>query len=203
MPILSKIGAVFNGLVMLSMFCMNGLMGYIMFAPDDLPKPFYLSYAGDVPAILAQAMEGDGEPAGAEEAPLVEIVYEPGQGVMVETGTKIVNLADPGGRRYLKAGVTIEVSPPVEAEGTETPAEAEGEGGNAESPEMVAFNDKMSNRMPIINDIVTTVLSAKTFEEVYTVEGKESLRQEILTQLNERLPDLKVIAVYFTEFVVQ
>jgi flagellar FliL protein len=212
LPILGKIGAVIQGLMLFSMFLMNGLMGYIMFAPDDLPKPFYLSYAGEVPAIAAQFDGGDGhgssdDGAGGHSEGAAEVIYLPGQGVMVETGTKIVNLADPGGRRYLKSGVTIEVNPPPhEAASGEATAESGDHSSGAaaaDDPVMIEFNDKMSKRLPIINDIITTILSGKTFDQVYTVDGKEALRQEIMAELNHRLPDLKVIAVYFTEFVVQ
>lgn len=211
LPILKRVGQVAQGVALTSIFLMNSLMGYIMFAPDDLPKPFYLSYAGDpwvAPAATsASASSHDGEAVAhaAAEGPPVVPVYEPGQGVMVETGTKIVNLADPGGRRYLKASITIEVAPPVsEAASTEaTPSGGHGSSAAAEDPVMTAFSEDMAKRMPIINDIITTLLSGKTFESIYTVEGKEGLRQEILGQLNERLPDLQVIAVYFTEFVVQ
>jgi flagellar FliL protein len=54
-----------------------------------------------------------------------------------------------------------------------------------------------------MDDTVITLLSTKTYEELYTAEGKEHLREEIMTILSEKLPDLQIISVYFTEFVVQ
>ena len=207
-PVLKVTGQVAQGIALASVFVMNALMGYIMFAPDDLPKPFYLSYAGELPAAASAASSTHGAEATGEatEGPAIVKIYQPGQGVMVETGTKIVNLADPGGRRYLKATITIEVAPP-ETTTTETTAAAESGHGSAaaatEDPAMAEFTDKMNKRLPIINDILTTLLSGQTFEGIYTVEGKEALRLEILQQLNDRMPDLQVISVYFTEFVVQ
>ncbi|MBL8055356.1 MAG: flagellar basal body-associated FliL family protein [Anaerolineales bacterium] len=208
-PVLKITGQVAQGIALTSIFLMNGLMGYIMFAPDDLPKPFYLSYAGDVAVVSAAASTShttEGE-AVATEGPEIIKIYKPGQGVMVETGTKIVNLADPGGRRYLKATITIEVAPPETTAPATEAAAAEGSHGSTaaatEDPVMAEFTDKMNQRLPIINDILTTLLSGQTFESIYTVEGKEALRQDILVQLNERMPDLQVISVYFTEFVVQ
>ncbi len=41
-PVLKVTGQVAQGIALASVFVMNALMGYIMFAPDDLPKPFYL-----------------------------------------------------------------------------------------------------------------------------------------------------------------
>jgi flagellar FliL protein len=58
-------------------------------------------------------------------------------------------------------------------------------------------------RMPLMDDIVITILSAKTYDELYTAEGKEALRTEIMNTMNERLPEFHIISVYFTEFVVQ
>jgi flagellar basal body-associated protein FliL len=207
-PVLKITGQVAQGIALTSIFAMNALMGYIMFAPDDLPKPFYLTYAGELPTAASAASAGHAAEASGEATagPEVVKVYQPGEGVMVETGTKIVNLADPGGRRYLKATITIEVAPP-DTTPTETTAAAEGGHGSSaaatEDPAMAEFTDKMNKRLPIINDILTTLLSGQTFEGIYTVEGKETLRLEILGQLNERMPDLQVISVYFTEFVVQ
>lgn len=207
-PILKTAGQVVQSIMLISVFAMNLLMAYIMFAPDDLPKPFYLSYAGDLPtppviSSTGGTAEGGTAAAAATEGPKIVKIYSPGQGYMLETGTKIVNLADPGGRRYLKATITIEVAPPETSEAT--PAASGGEGGAATTvdPAITAFNDKMTKRLPIINDILTTLLSGQTFESIYTMDGKEKLRQDILKQLNERLPDLQVISVYFTEFVVQ
>ncbi|MBI3762808.1 MAG: flagellar basal body-associated FliL family protein [Chloroflexi bacterium] len=213
LPILNAVGRVLTGLALASIAGMNLLMGYIMFAPDELPKPFYLAYR-DGSAAIPSTAEAVAVP-GAEQAgpgaasssptgqPEMVVMTQPGQGIMVETGTKIVNLADPGGRRYLKATIVLEVAPPPGV--LAATAEAGQRGGEAAGPNaaLTAFNDEINQRMPMINDILTTLLSSKTFESIYTVEGKEALRKEILTELDKRLPDLHVIAVYFTEFVVQ
>jgi flagellar FliL protein len=50
---------------------------------------------------------------------------------------------------------------------------------------------------------VITLLSTKTYEDLYTADGKEKLRLEILEILSEKLHGLKIISIYFTEFVVQ
>lgn len=217
MPILKTVGMVLQNIMLVTVFAMNGLMGYIMFAPDDMPKPFYLSYAGQLPTVPGN-LGGEmtvGDTAGSEATaggeattgPKIVKIYEPGQGQMVDTGTKVVNLADPGGRRFLKATITIEVPPldyffPVEVvEATATPA-AEGAAATPD-PRTAEFTALIDKKMPIINDILNTLLTSKTFDQIYTVEGKEALREEIKKEINARLPELGVIAVYFTEFVVQ
>lgn len=219
MPILKTVGMVLQNIMLVTVFAMNGLMGYIMFAPDDMPKPFYLSYAGQIPTVPSdlggemtvgetghETTASSGHATG-EGGPTIIKIYEPGQGQMVDTGTKVVNLADPGGRRFLKATITIEVPPldfffPVEVvEATATPA-AEGAAA-VEDPRTAEFTTLIDKKMPIINDILNTLLTSKTFDQIYTVEGKEALREEIKKEINARLPELGVIAVYFTEFVVQ
>jgi len=221
MPILKTVGMVLQNVMLVTVFAMNGLMGYIMFAPDDMPKPFYLSYAGQIPTVASDlggeltVGETDSGHTTTTDAhgsttsgPTIIKIYEPGQGQMVDTGTKVVNLADPGGRRFLKATITIEV-PPLdfffEAHVTEgeDAAAAEGEEAVVEDPRIAEFNTLIENKMPIINDILNTLLTSKTFDQIYTVEGKEALREEIRKEINARLPELGVIAVYFTEFVVQ
>jgi len=67
----------------------------------------------------------------------------------------------------------------------------------------IEFNQEVEDSLPIINDSLISELSSKTFEEVYTAEGKEQIREEIVTLLNEKLADHHIMNVYFTEFVVQ
>lgn len=205
LPLLGLIGKVLHGLVLTTVFAMNILMGYIMFAPDDLPKPFYLSYAGELPAIAAPAAVAEAHPEAGHAPKQPTVVYEPGMGVMIDTGTKVVNLADPGGRRFLRATVVVEVAPPpvASAEHAEDSAHSAEGGAAAESPAVVELRNAVNQKMPIINDALNSLLTSKTFEQIYTLEGKEMLRNEIKEELNRRLPEFGVITVYFTEFVVQ
>lgn len=114
---------------------------------------------------------------------------------MVDTGSKIVNLVDPTGRKYLRVGVVLEFAPhdPAYFEMNEEEKKAY----------VTTFNQEMESRLPIINDILITLFASQTFEKVYTAEGKENLRQQIKELINQQLPEFHVIAVYFTEFVVQ
>ncbi len=209
-PILKIIGSVLQTVMLISVFVMNLLMVYIMFAPDDLPKPFYLSYAGQgnttviVPAtgpgLSAPTPKASASQAGTAATPDPSI---PGNGKMIDTGSKIVNLADPGGRRYLRVSVVLEVTPPPEVLAAMNATPAKGAADTTVNPLITDFNDAINKKMPVINDTITTVLSSKTFESIYTADGKEALREEIKQKLNERLPELAVISIYFTEFVVQ
>jgi flagellar basal body-associated protein FliL len=199
LKLLPKILMGLGGLIIVGV---NLVIAYIMFMPDSFPKPFYLMY-GTTPGVAAGAVvpgevAPDGSSVPAEEPTVVAEptpVLERGQGFMVDTGTKIINLVDQTGRKYLRAGVVLEFAP----KDADYFSMTEEEKTNYET----AFNDEMALKLPVINDIIITLLSSQTFESVYTAEGKETLRQKILEQVNNQLPENKVIFVYFTEFVVQ
>ncbi|MGP1486148.1 MAG: flagellar basal body-associated protein FliL [Campylobacter sp.] len=91
----------------------------------------------------------------------------------------IVNLLSESGSRYLKTKIDLELSD-----------------GALITPEI----DKKKS---LIRDIVIRSLSAKTFEEVSTIKGKDRLKDEIAERINEVLVDGFVKNLYFTDFVVQ
>ncbi len=90
----------------------------------------------------------------------------------------IVNLYNEGSSRYLKTTLNFELS----------------------SEELQAEMDK---KKPLIRDIVIKLLSAKTYEEISTIKGKENLKDEIVAKVNQVLTDGKVNNVFFTDFVIQ
>jgi flagellar basal body-associated protein FliL len=189
-------------LVLASTSILSLSMAYIMFAPDEFPKPFRLVYqysesvpgylpTGVLPAVASKDTD-------AHPTPVAEEV-KPGEGLMVNMSTKIINLSDPSGRKYIRLTVVLEFVPEPAPEAK--PADAHGEDTSASetTPQQAAINA----RMPLMDDIVITILSTKSFDSLYTADGKEALRQEILKGIDDRLPELKILSVYFTEFVVQ
>lgn len=131
-------------------------------------------------------------PAGNRSTP---IPRPPSQGVLLSLGTKVINLADPGGYRYLKVGIVLEILP-------EDPkfSSLKGEARIKMEEEVIK---ELKNRSPVFEDIVTTLLSSKTFEQVFTIQGKERLKAEMKEQINARLGTDAVLEVYFTDFVIQ
>jgi flagellar FliL protein len=89
-----------------------------------------------------------------------------------------VNLLSENGRRFLVAKVNLE----------------------EDSEELTAELDK---KTPLIRDIIISILSSKTVEEITTPKGKEKLKEEIVNQINKYLEDGEIKRVYFTEFVIQ
>ncbi len=189
--ILGLITKILLGLALFILVVTNLAIAYIFFAPDTFPKPFYPLYA--LPQQMTPTTEEGDEHGKGEQIDIAHL--PPGQGLMVDTGSKIVNLVDPSGRKYLRVGVVLEFAPtdPAYFEMNEEEKKAF----------ITTFNQEMESRLPVINDILITLFASQTFEKVYTAEGKEHLRQQIKEMINQQLPEYHVIYVYFTEFVVQ
>lgn len=90
----------------------------------------------------------------------------------------IVNLAEPGGKRFIKITMEMEL------------------GGKE-------MDEEFKNKLPQFKDHIITVLSSKTMDEVITAEGKFKLKEEIMARINQNLKTGVVKNVFFTEFVVQ
>ena len=99
-------------------------------------------------------------------------------GIMFPLELFTVNLLSESGRRYLKVEMNLEL------EGEELALELE-------------------TKKPVLRDVIIRILSGKSLEEVSTIKGKETVKEEILTDLNARVKDGKIKNVYFTDFVVQ
>ncbi len=169
------------------------ITAYVVFAPDDLPKPFHLVYdnsGGGAPAASFGTVVVVTATPGPESHE-----YHPGEGIMANMSTKIINLVDPGGRKYIRLTVAVEFAPD-NPEYLTLPAEEK-------AAYMTEFEAELNSLMPIMDDTVITLLSTKSYEDLYTADGKEKLRSEILSTLSGKLTEFHIIAIYFTEFVVQ
>ena len=90
----------------------------------------------------------------------------------------IVNLAKSGGNRFLKVTVSLEMSSPD-----------------------VRF--ELKKNIKKITDSILLLLSTKVFKDVYSVQGKFTLKSEITTRTNQFLTKGVVKGAYFTEFIIQ
>jgi flagellar FliL protein len=193
-------------LVLFATVVSNLAIAYIVFAPDSFPKPFYMQYntgpGGGTTTEPAQSAVVS-EPVMVQQAQPETV---PGtsegvsqaseeRGMLVDSGTKIVNLTDPGGRKFIRADVVIEF-----AINNPNYAKLAGEEKSAFDAE---YKAELEKQLPLINDAVITLLSTKDFQSIYTEEGKSNLRREIKDALNARMPEYRVLNVYFTEFVMQ
>jgi flagellar FliL protein len=198
-----------------------GMVAYILLAPETWWKPVYIEFGAEeasantsevqaatpenhAPEITPPVESSHLEPATTIAPQLVMPAIQPGQGVMYQLEPKVVNLAEPGGLRYLQAGVVLEFHPTVK-EYYLAKMSGETDTGHGSEGEVAfdPFQEAMDAMRPVIDDIVTTILSSKTFNEISTIEGKQALKQELMVKVNAALGYQGVVNIYFTEFVVQ
>jgi len=90
----------------------------------------------------------------------------------------IANLADPGGNRFLRVTMELELD-------------------NDD------LTNEMEKRLPQIRDCILLILPTRAYQDIQTVEGKIALRTEIIAKLNVLLKKEAITNIYFTEFVTQ
>ena len=98
--------------------------------------------------------------------------------VYYEMDTFMANLADHGGKRFLKATIKVRVS----------------SSQVAEECKLRSFE---------MRDLVLTLLTSKESEEILGPEDKLVLKKQILEALNRVLRKGQALDVYFTDFLVQ
>ncbi len=99
-------------------------------------------------------------------------------GPLYALDTMIVNLADHGGKRYLRVTMALELS----------------------DPEAVVT---IQNRLPQVRDAILMILPTKNYDDVSTSDGKIALRNQVMEKINSLMTKGRVNNIYFTEFVVQ
>lgn len=99
-------------------------------------------------------------------------------GPMYAIDEMIVNLVSQSGRRYLKTKISLEMSDP-------------------------ALQAELTTKAGAIRDTILGILSSKTIEEIQTIKGKQKLKEEMASRLNEFLVDGQVVNIFFTQFVMQ
>jgi flagellar FliL protein len=92
--------------------------------------------------------------------------------------TFIVNLADKGGKRYLRITIDLEL----------------------DSEEL---ESEVAKRLPQVRDSILTILPTKRFEDISSAHGKSALRDQMLERINGMLARGQITNIYFKEFVVQ
>jgi len=160
----NKVLLIIVGLMLLLVLVMGGGMFMIYTKlPSASPK-----------AVVSEA---EPEPGGIPEKAKPEEI-----GAVVSMDTFIVNLADPGGNRYLRVTMDLELA-------GKTAGKTAG--------------DELAKRMPQIRDAILMILSTKRYADISTPEGKTALREEILNAVNGLLASSQISRIYFKEFVIQ
>lgn len=103
----------------------------------------------------------------------------------------LVNLADQGGGSYLKIALTLRVVDVAEKKDVKAKDEKtkDDKGGD--------------DAVAAVRDTVLTVLGRQTADGLLTTDGKEHLKTELKVALAKQNQDLKVMDIFFTDFLVQ
>lgn len=138
---------------------------------------YYLAHTGRLP------MQGAAVPRTAGAIPVTThvLALEP----------MLVNLSDTGGSSYVRVAMTLRVADGVEKKDAKTKDE-KGKGEKS-SDDVVAA----------IRDTALTVLGRQTAEGLLATDGKEHLKAVLKAALAEHNADLKVMDIFFTDFLVQ
>lgn len=122
----------------------------------------------------AQVSAANGDEAGANISVPVEELLGP----IFTLDTFIVNLADKGGKRYLRVSMDLEL-------------------------DSEKLENEVKKRLPQVRDSILSILPTKRFEDISSAKGKTDLRDQILTRINGLLARGQITNIYFKEFVVQ
>lgn len=121
-------------------------------------------------------------------------VFEPGP--MVELGEFIVNLGNVSERRFLRTAMTaaFTTSDKRYVEGNE----------NRKAAWLTDLRAELKSKEPVFKDVIVTGLSRKTAEQLGSPRGKEEMKAELITRLNQYLsPETHIQDIYLTEFIIQ
>jgi flagellar basal body-associated protein FliL len=91
--------------------------------------------------------------------------------------TFVLNLADTDRKSYLRVGIDLGLSEEIK---------------RGEEPPIAP-----------VRDTILTVLGESKVNDLMTADGKAKLKQDLLRALRDRLPQLGVQEIYFTEFLIQ
>ena len=115
-----------------------------------------------------------GDQTGANTSVPVEELLGP----IFPLDTFIVNLADKGGKRYLRVSIDLEL-------------------------DNEKLESEIKKRLPQVRDSILSILPTKRFEDISSAKGKTDLRDQMLASINGLLARGQITNIYFKEFVVQ
>ena len=135
----------------------------------------YINFFQEKPVEEKPAEGEEGKEEAPAEAPAEEDLL---LGVMFPMDPFVVNLAGSEGKRFLKVTIFLELSTPE-------------------------VHLEIKENIQKVTDSILILLSSKAFEDVYSVQGKFKLKDEITTRVNRFLVVGHIKDAYFTEFIIQ
>jgi flagellar basal body-associated protein FliL len=192
-----------------------------MFVVPEIGKIAKSAGAGAGPA--AEGGEPTGTDAASTETPSTEV------GMNLELDEFMVNLkADPNadGSQYLRAKMALSIKVPekencyLEGKKAMLPPDMMpggkvvgaavsidrtliAEEGGGPTCEQI-FKNNMSKYVPTVRDVINAALMKRTATSLATLEGQESLKDDVKDQLSQIVaPNYKILRVNFQDFIIQ
>jgi flagellar FliL protein len=94
----------------------------------------------------------------------------------------VVNLADPDHTAFLRVGIALGLDKPL--------------AGTSDS-------EKNSPYTPQVRDAALSILSTWKSQDLLAPDGRKKLKKQLLQTLQQRIPELGVVHIYFTDFLIQ
>ena len=138
---------------------------------------FYLIRSGRLPVQKTITVEAKAEPTAASPSHTMAL------------DSIVANLSDTSGPSYLKMGLMLKIADEPVKKGAAKEDKAAAKG--------------MSDDEAGVRDTVLMVVGHQTADSLLAADGKERLKTEIKTALKEHNPELKVMEIHFTDFLVQ
>ena len=151
--------------------------------PTESKKPNRIGLLGGVALVLVLVLGGiwlflRQSPVQAKQQPR----SDPEVKVAIPLDEFIVNLADSEGGHYLRVGIEV---------------------GLVRALPGVASGENQAFPKAPMRDTILAVLSTWHSDELLSPAGKIKLKEDLVRALQERIPELGVKEIYFTDFLVQ
>lgn len=121
----------------------------------------------------------------ATAVPVIVVSQVPSHVLALEP--MIVNLSDDGAHAYLRASISLRIKDAAKSEAKEEKKEA-----GAVDPTATE-----------LRDTTLAVLSRQTSENLLQPSGRDKLKETLQQEYKQRLTEVSVLDVYFTDFLVQ
>jgi len=149
---------------------------------------YWMARSGHLP--VAGGSVASTAPATAKAAVPAAVAIPKSHPVVLEP--LLVNLADQGGTAYLRVSITLRVLDDVPVKG-EKPKDEKPEKGKPAVDENEAA----------VRDTALDVIGRMSAVELLQTDGKDKLKHRLTQAIAQRVPELKVTGIFFTEFLVQ
>lgn len=152
-------------------------------------------------AVSTSAPAEQTAPPPRAAVPVVPTLYD---GPDYRLKSRVFNLQDANARRYAKMAITLRFGASKDT--------FEKMAGEAFTKAGADFEKELAPEKDFIDDTLTAVISSKSLADLLTNDGKELLKQQIMTELNKGLhhePSKllgtapQIVKVFFTDFVIQ